>query len=302
MARAVIVSCAITGGGNTVGKHPAIPVTPAQIAQSSIEAAAAGAAIVHIHVRDPATGNPSMDPALYREVVQRIRDSGTDVIVNLTTGPGARYIPGEDDPAIGAPGSTMRSPDIRTAHVAELRPEVCSLDVATFNFGDHVFMNTPAHLKRMAANIAAAGVKPELEVFDSGQIRLATHLIEAGLIAPPPMFQLCLGIAWSAPATPQSMIFMRDLLPKDAVWAAFGIGPAQFPMVAQAVLLGGNVRIGLEDNLYLEKGVFAPTNASLVEKAVKIIRLMGANIATPDQARSMIGIKPVGAKQFQKAG
>lgn len=302
MARAVIVSCAITGGGNTVGKHPAIPVTPAQIAQSSIEAASAGAAIVHIHVRDPATGNPSMDPALYREVVQRIRDSGTDVIINLTTGPGARYIPGEDDPGIGAPGSTMRSPDIRTAHVAELRPEVCSLDVATFNFGDHVFMNTPAHLKRMAANIAAAGVKPELEVFDSGQIRLATHLIEAGLIAPPPMFQLCLGIAWSAPATPQSMIFMRDLLPKDAVWAAFGIGPAQFPMVAQAVLLGGNVRIGLEDNLYLEKGVFAPTNASLVEKAVKIIRLMGADIATPDQARSMIGIKPVGAKQFQKAG
>lgn len=302
MARAVIVSCAITGGGNTVGKHPAIPITPAQIAQSSIEAADAGAAIVHIHVRDPATGNPSMDPALYREVVQRIRDSGTDVIINLTTGPGARYIPGEDDPCIGAPGSTMCSPDIRTAHVAELRPEVCSLDVATFNFGDHVFMNTPAHLKRMAANIAAAGAKPELEVFDSGQIRLATHLIEAGLIAPPPLFQLCLGIAWSAPATPQSMIFMRDLLPKDAVWAAFGIGPAQFPMVAQAVLLGGNVRVGLEDNLYLEKGVYAPTNASLVEKAVKIIRLMGADIATPDQARSMIGIEPIGAKQFQKAG
>src|SRR5260221_1851009 len=166
MARSVIVSCAVTGGGDTVGKHPAIPVTPAQIAQSAIEAAGAGAAIVHIHVRDPETGKPSLDGALYREVTERIRDSGTDVIINLTTGPGARYIPSDADPTIGAPGSTVKTPDFRTAHIAALKPEICSLDVGTFNFGEHVFMNTPAHLRKMAPNIAATGAKPELTVFD----------------------------------------------------------------------------------------------------------------------------------------
>jgi uncharacterized protein (DUF849 family) len=291
MARAVIVSCAITGGGDTVGKHPAIPVTPAQIAQSSIEAAGAGAAIVHIHVRDPQTGKPSLDQTLYAEVTQRIRDSGTDVIINLTTGAGARYIPSEDNPTVGAPGSTVKTPDFRTQHVEDLRPEVCSLDVGTFNFGENVFMNTPAHLRTMAATIKAAGVKPELEVFDSGQIRLARHLIDSGLIEAPPLFQICLGIAWAAPATPEAMTFMRDQLPDGAIWAAFGIGPAQFPMVAQAVLLGGNVRVGLEDNLYLEKGVYAPTNASLVEKAAKIITLLGATLASPGEARAMLGLK-----------
>src|SRR5271170_3890093 len=288
MARSIIVSCAVTGG-----KHPAIPVTPAQIAQSAIEAAGAGAAIVHIHVRDPATGKPSLDGALYREVTERIRDSGTDVIINLTTRPGARYIPSDDDPAVGAAGSTVKTPDFRTQHIADLRPEICSLDVGTFNFGEHVFMNTPAHLRKMAANIKATGVKPELEVFDSGQIRLATHLIESGLIAAPPLFQICLGIAWAAPATPESMMFMRDLLPPGALWASFGIGPAQFPMVAQAVLLDGNVRVGLEDNLYLEKGVYAPTNASLVEKAARIITLLGATLASPDAARAMLGLTPI---------
>lgn len=297
MARSVIVSCAITGGGDTVGKHPAIPVTPAQIAQSSIEAASAGAAIVHIHVRDPQTGKPSLDQNLYAEVTQRIRDSGTDVIINLTTGAGARYIPGDDNPSVGAAGSTVKTPDFRTQHIEALRPEVCSLDVGTFNFGENVFMNTPAHLRKMAANIKAAGVKPELEVFDSGQIRLARHLIDSGLIDAPPLFQICLGIAWAAPATPEAMTFLRDQLPDGAVWASFGIGPAQFPMVAQAVLLGGNVRVGLEDNLYLEKGVFAPTNASLVEKAAKIITLLGANLATPNEARAMLGL-PI--KQQQK--
>ncbi len=297
MARSVIVSCAITGGGDTVGKHPAIPVTPAQIAQSSIEAAGAGAAIVHIHVRDPQTGKPSLDQKLYAEVTQRIRDSGTDVIINLTTGAGARYVPGEDNPSVGAPGSTVKTPDFRTQHIEDLRPEVCSLDVGTFNFGENVFMNTPAHLRKMAANIKAAGVKPELEVFDSGQIRLARHLIDNGLIDAPPLFQICLGIAWAAPATPEAMTFMRDQLPDGALWASFGIGPAQFPMVAQAVLLGGNVRVGLEDNLYLEKGVYAPTNASLVEKAAKIITLLGANLASPNEARAMLGLT---TKQQQK--
>ena len=289
MSQRVMISCAVTGGGDTVGKHPAIPVTPQQIAQSAIEAAEAGAAIVHIHVRDPATGKPSMEFAHYREVFERIRGSGSEVIINLTTGPGGRFIPSPADPRQPGEGTTLSPPGIRTAHVEELRPEVCSLDMGSMNFGPHVFMNTPAHLTAMARAIRKAGSRPELEVFDAGHIRLARHLIDQGEIASPPMFQICLGIPWGAPATPEAMLYMRGMLPPDAIWAAFGISAQQFPMVAQAVLLGGHVRVGLEDNLYIEKGVFAPTNAALVEKAAKIIRILGAEPATPAEARKILG-------------
>ena len=288
MSRPVIISCAITGGGDTVGKHPAIPVTPAQIADSAVGAAAAGAAIVHIHVRDPASGAPSMDKALYREVVERIRGSGSDVIVNLTTGAGGRFVPSPENPRQPGPGTTLSPPEVRVAHVVELRPEVCSLDMGSMNFGPHVFVNTPAHLAEMARAIRAAGARPELEVFDTGHIRLARHLIERGEIASPPLFQICLGISWGAPATPEAMLAMRNMLPADAIWAAFGIGTQQFPMVAQAVLLGGHVRVGLEDNLYLEKGVFAPTNAAFVEKAAAIVRMLGERPATPAEARAIL--------------
>lgn len=289
MARPVIVTCAVTGGADSVDMHPAIPVTPRQIAEAAIEVAAAGAAIVHIHVRDPETGKASMETALYRETVARIRDSGTDVILNLTTGHGAMYIPGDDDPAVGGPGTTLSSPARRMAHVLELRPEMCSLDIATMNFGDRVFTNTPSHLTEMARLIREAGVKPELEVFDTGHVRLARKMVEDGLFEPPALFQLVLGVQWGAPATTESMLHMRSLLPDGAMWAGFGISSREFPMVAQAVVLGGHVRVGLEDNLYLDKGVFA-TNAQLVQRAVDIVSAIGETVATPAEARAILGL------------
>ena len=290
MTRPVIVTCALTGGAALSGRNKAVPVTPLELAESGIEAARAGAAIVHIHVRDPETGKPSMRPELYRETVQRIRDSGVDVIVNLTTGAGARFVPGEDAPGVGGEGTTLKHWQERVVHVEELKPEVCTLDVGSMNFGEHVFVNTPNHLRKMAEAIKRAGVKPEMEVFDLGHIRLARHLVDAELVAPPPLFQICLGIPWGAPATPETMLAMRNNLPAGALWAAFGIGATQFPMVAQAVLLGGHVRVGLEDNLYLRRGVPAPSNASLVERAVSIIDHLGEQVASVADARSLLGL------------
>jgi len=272
----VIITCALTGGAALSGKNKAVPVTPEQIADSGIE------------VRDPQTGQPSMRAELYRETVQRIRDSGVDVIINLTTGPGARFVPGDDDPRTGGAGTTLKPWPDRVVHVEELKPEVCSLDVGSMNFGEHVFVNTPAHLRKMAEAIKATGTKPELEVFDLGHIRLARRLVEDGLVVPPPLFQLCLGIPWGAPATPETMLAMRNSLPAGALWAGFGIGPAQFPMVAQAVLLGGHVRVGLEDNLYLRRGVPAPSNAALVERAVTIIDELGEQPASASEARRIL--------------
>jgi uncharacterized protein (DUF849 family) len=291
MARPVIITCAVTGGADTVGKHPAVPVTPAEIATASIEAAKAGAAIAHIHVRDPKTGKGSMEFDLYREVVERIRDSGTDVIINLTTGAGARFNPSDNDPSVGGPGTTMATPENRVVHIQKLKPEICSLDIATMNFGESVFMNIPRHLAKMAKAIREAGVKPELEVFDTGQVRLARKLIDDGALdGTNPLFQLCLGIPWGAPASTDGMIFMKSLLPKDALWAGFGISSMEMPMVAQACLLGGHCRVGLEDNLYLERGKFAPNNAALVEKAVAIVCALGEEPATPAQAREILGV------------
>lgn len=290
MKRQVIVTCAITGGGDTIGKHSAIPVTPEQIATSALEAAGAGAAIVHIHVRDPITGKPSTDLVLYREVVERIR-SVSDVIINLTTGTGARFVPSNENPAIGGAGSNMLTPAARVRHIQELCPEICSLDIATMNFGEFAFVNTPAHIRAMALAIAEAGVLPELEVFDVGHLRLTLHLLETGAIKLPVFFQVCLGIPWGAPATSETMLFMRGMLPKDCVWTGFGIGSQEFPMVAQSVLLGGHVRVGLEDNLYIERGVLAPSNAALVEKAVRIVAALDGVPASPAEARDILGLR-----------
>ncbi|HZL60733.1 MAG TPA: 3-keto-5-aminohexanoate cleavage protein [Pseudolabrys sp.] len=291
MQRKVMIACAVTGSADTPGRNPAVPVTPAQIAASAIDAAKAGAAIVHIHVRDPQTTRPSMDGALYREVVERIRASGTDVLINLTTGPGARFIPGVDDPLKPAPGSTLSLPAERVRHVVELAPEICSLDMGSMNMGGQVFINTPAHLEAMAVAIRDAGVTPELEVFEAGHLMLARRLIETGHVKPPGLFQICLGISWGQPATSEAVAYMRGLLPPDCVWFAFGISLYQFPMAAQTVLLGGHVRVGLEDNLYLEKGKLTPSNAALVEKAVKIIEILGDHVATPADARQMLGLR-----------
>ena len=291
MQRKVMIACAVTGSADTPGKNPAVPVTPAQIAQSAIDAAQAGAAIVHIHVRDPQTTKPSMDVAHYREVVQRIRDSGADVVINLTTGPGARFAPGAEDPMKHGPGTNLKTAAERVQHVVELKPEICSLDMGSMNMGAHVFINTPSILENMAVAIKEAGIVPELEVFETGHLLLAKRMIETGHIKGPGLFQICLGISWGQPATTEAMTYMRNLLPKDSPWFAFGISLHQFPMAAQAVLLGGHIRVGLEDNIYLGRGQLAPSNAALVEKAARIVEVLGDHVATPAEARKMIGTR-----------
>jgi uncharacterized protein (DUF849 family) len=290
MQRKVMISCAVTGSADTPGRNPAVPVTPAQIAQSALDAAKAGAAIVHIHVRNPETTRPSMNPAHYREVVERIRGSGSDVLINLTTGPGARFAPGAEDPLKPEAGTTMKSAAERVQHIIELKPEICSLDMGSMNMGPHVFVNTPGYLEKMAVAIRDVDVLPELEVFEAGHLLLAKRMIENGHIKAPGMFQICLGVSWAQPATPEAMTYMRSLLPSGSPWFAFGISLHQFPMVAQAVLLGGHVRVGLEDNLYLEKGKLAPSNAALVEKAAHIIEVLGDQVATPAEAREILGL------------
>jgi uncharacterized protein (DUF849 family) len=285
-----ILTCAVTGGAPISGNNPAVPVTPAQIAQQSIDAAKAGAAVVHIHVRDPATGRSSMDLELYRQVVGRIRDSGVDVVINLTTGTGAMFVPGKEDPAVAGPGTESRLPEVRARHVVALKPDICSLDLCTMWFRTRAFINSPDHVTEIARLARQAGVLPELEVFDSGDIALAKQLIGDDVIAAPAFFQIVLGVSYGAAATPQTMIYLRDLLPPGSKWAAFGIGPQAFPMLAQALLLGGHVRIGLEDNYYLERGVKALHNAALVEKAVTIMRSLGAEPATAAEAREILGI------------
>jgi uncharacterized protein (DUF849 family) len=290
MQRKVMISCAVTGSADTPGRNPAVPVTPAQIAQSAVDAAKAGAAIVHIHVRDPQTTRPSMEPALYREVVDRIKSSNVDVLINLTTGPGARFAPGTDDPLKAGPGTTMRTAAERVRHILELKPDICSLDMGSMNMGPHVFVNTPGYLEAMAIAIRDVGVLPELEVFEAGHLLLAKRMIEQGHIRPPGMFQICLGVAWAQPATPEAMSYMRGLLPANAPWFAFGVSMHQFPMAAQAVLLGGHPRVGLEDNLYLEKGKLAPNTAALVEKAARVIEVLGDHVATAADARTLLGL------------
>ena len=285
-----IVTCAVTGSAPSFGTNPAVPITPQEIARSAIDAANAGAAMVHIHVRHPDTGAPSGEISLYQQVVDEIRDAGTDVIVNLTTGYGGRFVPSADDPRVADPSCNYIGPDERTRHIVELRPEVCSLDVATFNFGRDAFINTPAHVTAMAQAMRASGVLPELEVFEAGHARLATHLIETGVLAAPGHFQFCLGIDWAMPATASAIDFLRDLIPPEATWSAFGIGRHQFPTVAAAVAAGGHVRVGLEDNLYLGHGVLAPSNAALVDRAVRIVEDLGSTIATPAEARTILGL------------
>jgi uncharacterized protein (DUF849 family) len=288
----VVITCAVTGAGDTTGRSEHVPVTPEQIANAAIEAANAGAAVVHIHVRDPETGKGSRDVGLFRETVDRVRDSGVDVIINLTAGMGGDWIPSDDDPSMPAPGTDMVGPEERLAHVIECKPEICSLDCGTMIFGDgnDLYLNTPVYLRKMARITQELGVKPELEVFDLGQIRLARALVDEGLIDAPPMFQLCLGIPWGAGADTETMTAMKQALPDNSIWAGFGISRMQMPMVAQAMVLGGNVRVGLEDNIYLDRGVLA-TNGQLVQRAVEIIERLGGRALTPGEAREQIGLK-----------
>src|SRR5258705_5260830 len=292
MKQKVILTFAVTGGDDTVPKFSSVPFKPNQIADEAIQACAAGAAIAHIHVRDPDTGKPSMRLELYGEVVERIRESGSPVIINLTTGPGARFIPSNSEANTAAPGSNLRTPEERVQHILELKPEICSLDMGSLNFGKGALLNVPAHIEILAEGIRRAGVLPELEIFDLGHLALALDMIKRGLIDQSALFQIVLGAPWGAPATTESLSAMKSLLPKDAEWAAFGVGRWEFPMVAQSFLLGGHVRVGLEDNLYLEKGKLAPDNASLVTKARSLIETLGGSLATPAEARALLGLGP----------
>jgi uncharacterized protein (DUF849 family) len=286
----VFITCAVTGSADSVGKNRHVPVTPEQIAAAALEAHAAGAAIVHLHVRDPLSGAASRDPKLFRDVVQRIRQAGTDVILNLTGGMGGDLMIGpEDAPLQFKAGTDFVGPKERIQHVIELGPEIGSLDCGSLNFDELLYGTTPGYLRSMARAYQQQGIRPELEVFELGHIELAKQLLAEGLIDQPPLFQLCLGIKYAAPATPQAMLAMRDALPPGALWSAFGLGRMQMPMVAQAVLLGGNVRVGLEDNLYLDRGVPA-TNAQLVERARRIVELLGARVLSAAETRERLGL------------
>lgn len=288
MVRDVILTCAVTGGGDTVGRSSYVPVTPKQIAESALDAAAAGAAILHLHVRDLETGKPSMDGALYAETVERIRERNDDVLINLTTGAGARLLPSVDVKGVFEAGSNLTTAEKRTAHIIALKPDICSLDIATMNFGDHAFLNTPPHIRAMARQIASVGTIPELEVFDLGHVRLANALIKDGTIASPYFFQLCLGVPWGADADEETLDFLLSRLPTGALWSGFGIGAHQFPMLDAIVARGGHARVGLEDNLYLSRGVLAQNNAVLVEEAARRIAAAGHRLATPSMARNLM--------------
>ena len=293
MNRNVIITCALAGAGDTVGRSEHVPVTPEQIAESGIAAARAGAAIVHVHVRDPETGQGSRDVALYREAVERIRDSGVDVVINTTAGMGGDLMIDPQRPTAFTEGTDLVNGVERLTHVEELLPDICTLDCGSLNFGEGslVYVSTPDILREGAKKIQELGVRVEMEIFDTGQLWFAKQLVAEGLIDSPAMFQLCMNIPYGAPADPALLATMVNQLPEGAVWASFALGRMQMPWVAQSVLLGGHVRVGLEDNLYLSKGVKA-TNAQLVERARTMVESMGASIASPDEAREILNLKP----------
>lgn len=291
----VILTCAVTGAGDTTSKNANVPITPQEIANDCIAAARAGASITHIHVRNIDTGGVSHETEYFREIVDRVRDSDTDVVLNFTAGGGGDLFPEligdhESREIRAAAGSDLQTPSERHAPIGELLPEICTLDCGSLNFGEMIYVNSAAWLREHAALVQKAGVKPELECFDLGHVWFARQLIDEGLIDGDPLFQLCLGIPWGAEAEPGTLLTMRDRLPSNAHWAAFGIGRAQMPMVAQSMIAGGHCRVGLEDNLYLSKGVKAD-NAGLVAKAVGIIEALGGSVMTPQDTRNHLGLK-----------
>jgi uncharacterized protein (DUF849 family) len=292
MNNEVFITCAVTGSGGSQDRSPHVPRSPEQIANSAIAAAKAGAAIVHCHVRDPETGAPARDPKLYREVTDRIRDAGTDCVLNLTAGMGGDMVFGP--PSAPLPlidGTDMASAEERMAHVAECLPEICTLDCGTMNFAeaDYVMTNTPGMLDAMGSMMTELGVKPEIEAFDTGHLWLAKNLVERGILDSPALVQLCMGIPWGAPNDLNTFMAMVNNVPTDWTWSAFSIGRNEMPYVAAAVLAGGNVRVGLEDNLWLGKGELA-TNEALVERARVIIEAMGATVIGPDAVRAKLGL------------
>lgn len=296
MSHPTVLTCAITGNLTRPEQTPYLPISPQQIAEECLAAAEAGAAAVHIHVRDPASGAPSMQLALYAQVVETIRRHDAALVINLTTGPGGRYVPTDGNPRLAAAGTTLLPPEQRVEHIAALQPDICSLDLNTMNSGDQVVMNTPKNVARMAEIIRAAGVTPELECFDSGDVVLARKLMDDGVLDGPGLFSFVLGVRYALPYSPEAITFARSLLPSGARWGAFAVGRHAFPAVAQAFLMGGNVRIGLEDTIYLDKGELARGNADLVRKARRIVEDLGGRLASAAEARRAWGLDQRGAR------
>ncbi len=291
--RNVFITCAVTGSGGTQDRSPHVPRSPAQIAQSAIDAAKAGAAVVHCHVRDPETGAPSREQSLYRELTDRIRDAEVDVVLNLTAGMGGDMVFGSTEAPLplNNAGTDMVGASERMAHVAECLPEICTLDCGTMNFAeaDYVMTNTPGVLRAMGQMATELGVRPEIEAFDTGHLWFAKQLVEEGVLTGPALVQLCMGVPWGAPNDLNTFMAMVNNVPTDWYWSGFSLGQDQMPYVAAAVLAGGNVRVGLEDNLFLDKGVLA-TNAQLVERAVSLIENMGAKVIGPAEVREQLGL------------
>lgn len=286
----VVITCAVTGNLTRPDQTPHLPITPEEIADACLGAAEAGAAVAHIHVREPGTGAPSMKLDYYQDVVARIRARNRDLILNITTGPGGRFVPSKDDPRIADAGTTLMNPEERVAHITVLKPDICTLDLNTMNSGAQVVINTPGNVRRMAKVIRAAGVKPEIELFDSGDIALLHDLLADGTLSGPALTSFVMGVKYGFQPSPETVLYARGLLPRDAHFTAIGIGRSTFPMVAQSVLAGGHARTGIEDGVYLERGVLAPSNAAMVEKARRIIEEIGAQIATPAEARALFDL------------
>ncbi|WP_424135509.1 3-keto-5-aminohexanoate cleavage protein [Roseomonas chloroacetimidivorans] len=286
----VFITCAVTGNLTTREQHPELPVTPEEIANASLAAAEEGAAVVHLHVRDPATGRPSMELEYYRDVVERIRAKNRDLIINLTTGPGGRFVPSEEDPKIAGPGTTLTTPAIRTAHITALQPDIATLDLNTMNSGREVVINTPRNVRLMATAIREAGAVPEIELFDSGDIALMNDMLKDGSLGDPVLCSFVMGVKYGFQPSPETVLYARGLLPEKAEFTAIGIGRSAFPMVAQSVLAGGHARVGLEDAVMIERGVLAPSNAAMVAKARRIVEHLGPRVVGPARAREIIGL------------
>jgi uncharacterized protein (DUF849 family) len=289
MAQSIILTCAVTGSLTKPEANPTLPITPEQIADSCLEAAVAGAAVVHIHVRHP-DGRPSIELAHYREVVDRIRQHNTALIINLTTGPGGRFQPGDENPRIAGPRTNLMPPLRRVEHIVALKPDLCSLDLNTMTFGGEVVINMPPSVKKMAEAIYDSGVKPELELFDTGDIHLARDLIADGSLKVPALGNIVLGIKYGFPATTEAMTFAKSALPSGMEWSAFGVGKMAFPMLVQSFILGGHVRIGMEDTVFLDKGVKTKGNGELVQKARWLIERLGGELVGAGEARERLGL------------
>ena len=286
----VVITCALTGNFTTREQNPAVPITPEEISDSALAAAEEGAAVAHIHVRDPQTGKPSMELEYYRQVVERIRDKNPSLILNITTGPGCRFVMSDDDPRKAAPGTTLTLPEIRARQIRTLRPDIGTVDLNTMNSGKDAVINTPGHVAQIARIIREAGAKPEIELFDSGDIHMARDLMRNGVFEGPGMFSLVLGVKYGFDPSPETMLYARNLLPPGAFWTGFGIGKAHFPMAIQSWLLGGHIRVGLEDTVHLKKGMLAPSNAALVTHIRDILKQFGVDPATTAEARELIGL------------